>query len=99
MAAPTYLGISRDLIPWLPTIDPDRCVGCGECLSICANNVYVLDEADGRMTVANPTNCVVMCDTCAGFCPQEAISFPDKDEFKEVLGNLMREARKRPEST
>jgi|GEM_PF-3253584 len=33
MTARTYLGIPRDLIPWSPTINADRCIGCGECLT------------------------------------------------------------------
>ncbi len=100
MKARTYLGIPRELIPWGPKIDPDRCAGCGECLSTCPNNVFVLDEAQNKMTVANPTNCVVMCDKCAGFCPEEAIEFPDKDEFKKVLQRLLGELQKRsPEET
>jgi NAD-dependent dihydropyrimidine dehydrogenase PreA subunit len=95
MANRTYLGIPRELIPWAPKIDADRCIGCGECLGTCPNNVFVLNEAENKMTVANPTNCVVLCDKCAGFCPEEAIEFPNKDEFKKVLQQLLQQVREK----
>jgi ferredoxin len=44
--------------------------------------------------VANPDNCVVLCDKCAGFCPQEAISFPDKEATKRLVGKLLQEVLK-----
>ncbi len=93
MSPRTYMGIPRDLIPWSPIIDPDRCIGCGECLNTCPNNVFVLNEAENKMEVANPQNCVVLCDKCAGFCPQEAITFPDKEQFKKVLKDLLEKVR------
>lgn len=95
MATRTYMGIPRELIPWAPKIDSEHCIGCGECLNTCLNNVFVLNEAENKMTVANPTNCVVLCDKCAGFCPEEAITFPNKDEFKKLLQRLLRELREK----
>jgi NAD-dependent dihydropyrimidine dehydrogenase PreA subunit len=95
MTARTYLGIPRDLIPWSPTIDADRCIGCGECLNTCPNNVFVMSPGANKMTVANPANCVVLCDKCAGFCPEEAVEFPNKDEFKKVLQLLLQQVREK----
>jgi len=88
MAGRTYLGIPREMIPWAPKIDADACIGCGDCLDMCANNVYVLDEQNQKMVVANPDNCVVLCDKCAGFCPNQAISFPDKEQMRQLLQRL-----------
>jgi len=98
MTARTYLGIPRDLIPWRPTIDPERCIGCGDCRDFCASNVYVLNEAENKMEVAHPSNCVVLCDKCAGFCPQEAITFPDQTEFKKLLQKLLQQMRETTET-
>jgi NAD-dependent dihydropyrimidine dehydrogenase PreA subunit len=87
------MGIPRDKIPWSPQIDPDKCIGCGECLETCPNGVFVLNEETGKVEVADPANCVVLCDKCAGFCAQEAISFPDKEEIKKLLTKLLKEVR------
>jgi NAD-dependent dihydropyrimidine dehydrogenase PreA subunit len=94
MAGRDYMGIQREKIPWCPRVDADKCVGCGECLETCPNNVFVMNEQTGKVEVANPDNCVVLCDKCAGFCPQEAISFPDKEVTKKLVGKLLREMLK-----
>ena len=87
------MGIPREKIPWAPRIDEDACTDCGECREVCPNGVYEPDEAEGKMKVAHPENCVVLCDKCAGFCPNEAIHFPDKKETKELVGRLLRNRR------
>ena len=86
----TYLGIPRDEIAWNPAIDEEKCIGCGQCLEVCPNNVFAMDEASGKMKVVNPQNCVVLCDKCKAFCDQEAISFPDKEELKRWLAARLR---------
>jgi NAD-dependent dihydropyrimidine dehydrogenase PreA subunit len=83
------MGIPREKIPWSPKIDADQCVGCGECFDVCPNSVFILNEETNTMEIADPDNCVVLCDKCAGFCPVEAISFPDKEETKRLLQKLM----------
>ena len=95
MAGRSYMGIPRDRIPWSPRIDADKCVGCGECVETCPNNVFVLNEQTAKVEVANPDNCVVLCDKCAGFCPEEAIFFPDKEATKQLLGGLLQEVLKK----
>mgnify|MGYP005865373261 CR=1 FL=1 len=96
MALKAYLGIPREMIPWAPTIDLERCIGCGDCLDFCPNNVYLLDTADQKMLLSNPDNCVPMCDRCITSCPNEAISFPDKEEMKRRLQELRRQVQARP---
>ena len=61
------------------------CEDCG------AEGAAVAEEA----RVAAPDHCVVLCDKCAGFCAVDAITFPDKDQMKAYLQQLVRERQAR----
>jgi len=98
MAVRPYMGIPREKIPWSPSIDEEKCIGCGECLEVCPNSVYALNEAAGKILIVNPNNCVVLCDKCVAFCQQGAISFPDKQETKKLVGQLLREKHEKQHS-
>ena len=97
MAGRPYLGIPREMIPWEPTIDSEKCIGCGECLNACPNGVFIMNEEEVKAKVAVPDNCVVLCDKCAAFCDSEAISFPDKEETKKLVIRLLRDLRAKGE--
>ena len=75
--------IPREEIPWYPTIDPNKCTGCGTCVDFCHHAVYST-EGD-KAKVSNPFGCVVGCTGCLSKCPEGAISFPDQKEFIETL--------------
>jgi NAD-dependent dihydropyrimidine dehydrogenase PreA subunit len=90
MANPT---IPREKIPWFPTIDPDLCIGDQDCINFCKNDVLAFDEGSFKAIVVKPYNCVVGCDACAKICPQEAIKFPEKEEFRATLRRLRMEAQ------
>lgn len=76
-----WRGIPREEIPWFPSIDSEKCIGCRECISICKNGVLAFDEEAQKSTVVTPYNCVVECRTCAKLCPADAIDFPDAAAF------------------
>ena len=80
-----WRGIPREEIPWFPTIDTEKCIGCRECINICKNGVLAFDETNQKSVVVNPYNCVVECRTCARLCPAEAISFPDAEGFNAFI--------------
>ncbi len=80
-----WRGIPREEIPWFPTIDEEKCIGCRECLNICKNGVLAFNETNQKSKVVNPYNCVVECRTCGRLCPAEAISFPEANEFSEFI--------------
>lgn len=78
--------IPREEIPWFPRIEPERCTGCGVCISFCQYKVY--RESDGKAEVANPYACLVGCSGCVSQCPSQAISFPSLIELRETLKTL-----------
>jgi heterodisulfide reductase subunit A len=63
------------LDPAVAEVDPDRCRGCGECVSICQFQAPGLSEtAPGVWTASiNPSLCKG-CGTCASWCPSGAIT-------------------------
>lgn len=78
----TWHGVPRESIPWYPTVDEKKCIGCGLCFVTCGRNVY--NMVDKKAKVANPNDCMVGCSTCATICPVGAISFPDKDIIQKI---------------
>ena len=77
--------IPREQVPWYPTIDEDKCTGCGACVEFCSHGTYEFDEANGKAKVAHPFNCVVGCTGCEPQCPVGAISFPPLTVLAELV--------------
>jgi NAD-dependent dihydropyrimidine dehydrogenase PreA subunit len=75
--------IPRRSIEWYPTVDEDRCAGCGMCFSTCGKKVYAME--DGKAKVVNPYSCMVGCQTCMNLCLADAISFPDIEMIRKMI--------------
>lgn len=86
-----WRGILREKIPWYPTIDNDKCIGCRTCIEFCRNAVLEFDEQENKARVRSPYSCVVECSTCGRLCPSGAISFPDPDAFGALIKQLLSE--------
>ncbi len=71
-----WQGVPRENVPWYPTVNTDKCVGCKVCFEFCRHGVYRWDDAKNKTVVKEPFRCVVGCSTCAGMCKEKAISFP-----------------------
>ena len=85
-----YHGVSRDKIPWHPTIDYKTCTNCGTCVKYCKLGVYdiVKEQVIKKPIVSNPNNCIVFCTGCKGQCPVSAITFPSKQDTREIIKKL-----------
>ncbi|MDI6850361.1 MAG: ferredoxin family protein [bacterium] len=81
----TWKGVPREEIEWFPTIDHEKCVGCGMCVVSCGRNVFDYDTVRRKAIVARPLNCMVGCTSCEVWCIYGAISFPDRDIVKEII--------------
>lgn len=73
-------GIARKEIPWFPTVDAGKCIGCELCYVTCGREVYeIAPDKFHKAQVERPYNCMVGCSTCSVVCPTQAISFPSRD--------------------
>jgi NAD-dependent dihydropyrimidine dehydrogenase PreA subunit len=61
----------------MPVIYPDKCDGCGLCISVCQCKVLVLV---GKVVTVVPKNecksCNTWCTLCEDVCPTGAITCP-----------------------
>jgi len=59
-----------------PTVDKQKCIGCGACHSVCPADPKVFelkDTPDGSKShVVNPESCIE-CGACVASCPTNAI--------------------------
>jgi NAD-dependent dihydropyrimidine dehydrogenase PreA subunit len=56
-----------------PSLDDDKCVGCGSCCDVCPRGVYVMDDEAGKSRMVKVEACE-MCRACVEQCPQGAIT-------------------------
>ena len=56
---------------FVPTVDHDKCIGCGECVEVCPVEVFELE--DEKAVPANADECLG-CESCVEVCEQGAIT-------------------------
>ena len=80
-----WKGVDRNKIKWNPSIDKEKCIGCGMCVTTCGRKVFEFNWTEGKSVVAKPNNCLVGCTSCEAWCVFDAISFPDKKIVKDFI--------------
>lgn len=85
--------ISRESIPWFPTINYKVCQSDLNCLIFCPHGVFEWDPGTGRPVVAHPYNCVPGCDSCQQRCTTGALTLPSKETIRAAVRRLRQTAR------
>ena len=64
---------------WIPIIDADLCIGCGDCVEVCPTEALAMRDVPDREVdlayVADPEACNY-CAYCEPICPTAAIELP-----------------------
>ena len=82
----TYTGLPRAEIDWFPKINLEKCKPqeCNShCVKFCPFGVF--SHNNGIVEVSKPYECNVSDESCKFQCPFDAISFPTREELKEML--------------
>ncbi len=74
--SPLWRADVKSLVPGLRNthieVNPERCIGCGLCQTVCPVNVFALKPGTKKSVVVHPDACQA-CGACIENCPKEAI--------------------------
>lgn len=59
---------------YMVTVDAGKCDGCEECVTICPNEVFKLNNGKSE---ALPDATCDFCESCTGVCPTGAITITE----------------------
>jgi NAD-dependent dihydropyrimidine dehydrogenase PreA subunit len=62
----------------IQSIDSQKCIGCGACVTTCPMDVFRLNKTSGQSVITYPEDCQI-CHLCCVYCPKQAITVsPEK---------------------
>ncbi len=66
-----------------PKVNPDKCIGCGICSSVCpVRNITMTESNEGRPLASVGPDCTA-CVACLHFCPHQAIEVGGRPTRKD----------------
>jgi NAD-dependent dihydropyrimidine dehydrogenase PreA subunit len=68
-------------------IDPEKCIGCGNCVKACMVDVIRMDEEAKKAVIKYPEDCMV-CGYCDLDCPANAISVSPEKYISPIVSWL-----------
>jgi heterodisulfide reductase subunit A len=60
--------------PIVSSVEQDKCIGCGLCVSLCPYGAIVMQKVDGKRKAETVSASCKACGICAAHCPTFAIS-------------------------
>jgi heterodisulfide reductase subunit A2 len=60
--------------PIVSSVEQDKCIGCGLCVSLCPYGAIVMQKVDGKRKAETISASCKACGICAAHCPTFAIS-------------------------
>jgi len=69
---------------YVAVVNPEKCLGCGDCRKICPFNAYFPFKTGQRAEV-DLSRCYG-CGLCRSICPAEAISLVERESVSEAAG-------------